>query len=114
MVLYHHSASDVAPGFRYWALVVFMVLAAVSECVGIRSCSFWGVCRCLGGHHCCLGIWTMMNDGFESVVRHLVTTSLSATWHLGCVSVKKGEGDDLLCTVTTLSIVTVGWCCVVG
>ena len=56
----------------------------------------------------------MTNDGFESVVRHLVATSLSATWHLGCVSVKKMEGDDLLCTVTTLSVVTVGWRCVVG
>ena len=114
VVSYRCSASDVAPGFRYWALVVFMVLAAVSECVGICSCSFWGICRCLGSHHRCLGIRTMTNDGFESVVRHLVAMSLSATWHLGCVSVKKGEGDDLLCMVTTLSVVTVGWCCVVG
>ena len=50
-----------------------------------------------------------MNDRFESVVRHLVTTSLSATWHLGCVSVKRKEGEDLLCMVTMLGVVTVGW-----
>ena len=55
-----------------------------------------------------------MNNGFESVVHHLVATSLSATWHLGCVSVKRTEGDDLLCTVTTLGVVTVGWRRVVG
>ena len=55
-----------------------------------------------------------MNDGFKSVVHHLVATSLTATWHLGCVSVKKMEGDDLLCMVTMLSVVTVRWRCVVG
>ena len=55
-----------------------------------------------------------MNDGFKSVIRHLVATSLSATWHLGCVSVNQKEGDDLLCMVMTLSVVTVGWRCVVG
>ena len=62
----------------------------------------------------CLGIRTMTNNRFESVVHHLVTTSLSAMWHLGYVSVKTKEGDNLLCTVTTLSVITVGWCCVVG
>ena len=38
---------------------------------------------------------TMINDGFKSV-HHLVATLLSVTWHLGCVSVKRKEGDDLL------------------
>ena len=46
-----------------------------------------------------------MNNGFESVVRHLVAMSLSAMWHLGCVSVKRKDGGDLLCTVTTLGVV---------
>ena len=55
-----------------------------------------------------------MNDGFESVAHHLVAMSLIATWHLGCVSVKRKGGDDLLCTVTTLGVVTVGWSRVVG
>ena len=105
----HIAGSDVAPGFHYWALVVFVVVAAISVCVGIRSCSFWGVCRCLGSRYRCLGIRTMMNDGFESIVRHLVAMSLSVTWHLGYVSVKEKEADDLLCMVTTLSVVTVGW-----
>ena len=56
----------------------------------------------------------MTNDGFESVVHHLVAMSLSATWHLGCVSVKRMEGDDLLCTVRMLGIITVRWRRVVG
>ena len=51
----------------------------------------------------------MTNDRFESVVHHVVATSLSATWHLGCVSVKRKEGEDLLCMVTMLGIITVGW-----
>ena len=110
----HIAGSNVAPGFRYWALVVFLVVAAVSVRVGICSCSFWGICHCLGGCHRCLGIRTMTNDKFEFIVHHLVATSLSAMWHLGCVSVKKGEGNDLLCMVTMLSVVTVGWCCVVS
>ena len=99
MVSYRHSlfgchiaAGDVAPGFHSWALVVFVVVAAVSVHVGVRSCSFWGLCCCLGDHHHCLGGQMMMNDGFKSVVHHLVTTSLSAIWHLGCVSVKRKEG----------------------
>ena len=103
MVSYQHSlfgchitGSNVAPGFCYWALVVFVVVAAVSVRVGIRSCLFWGICHCLGSHYRCLGIWTMTNNGFKSTICHLVTTSLSAMWHLGCVSVKKMEGDDLL------------------
>ena len=110
----HVAGSDVAPGFRYWALVVFVVVAAVSVCVGICLCSFWGVCCCSGGHHHCLGIQTMTNDRFESVVHHLVAMSLSVTWHLGCVSVKKKEGDDLLCMVMTLSVITIRWRCVVS
>ena len=77
-------------------LVVFVVVVAVSVRVGVRSCSFWGVRRCLGSRHRCLGGRTMTNDGFESVVRHLVATSLSATWHLGGVSVKRKEGKDIL------------------
>ena len=56
----------------------------------------------------------MMNDRFESIVHHLVATLLSAMWHLGCVSVMRNEGDDLLCTVTTLGVVTVEWRRVVG
>ena len=110
----HITDSDVAPGFHYWALVVFMVVAAVSVHVGICSCSFWGICCYLGSHHHCLGIWTMTNDGFKSVVCHLVAMSLTVTWHLGCVSVKKKEGDDLLYMVMTLSVITIRWCCVVG
>ena len=96
--------------FPLVALVVFMVVVAISVRVGICSCSFWGVRHCLGGRHCCLAGRTMMNDGFESIVHHLVTMSLSATWHLGCVSVKRKEGEDLLCMVMTLGVVTVGWC----
>ena len=44
----HVAGSDVAPGFHYWALVVFVVVAAVSVRGGVRLCSFWGVCCCLG------------------------------------------------------------------
>ena len=95
--------------FPLVVLVVFVVVVAVSVCVAIRSCSFWGVRRCLGGRHRCLGGRTMTNDGFESIVRHLVATSLSATWHLGCVSVRQKEREDLLCMVTTLGVVTVRW-----
>ena len=84
-----------------------MVVAAVSVHVGICSCSFWGICHCLGS-------WMMTNDGFESVICHLVTRLLSATWHLGCVSVKRTEGDNLLCMVRTLGVVTIGWHHVVG
>ena len=91
-----------------------MVVAAVSVHVGICSCSFWGIHCCLGSRDHCLGSWTMMNNGFESVIRHLFTTSLSATWHLGCVSVKRKDGDDLLCMVTMLGVITVGWSHVVG
>ena len=110
----HIAGSNVAPGFHYWALVVFVMVAAISVHVGICLCLFWGICHCLGSRYHCLGIWTMMNDGFESVVCHLVATLLTVMWHLGCVSVKKMEGDDLLCMVTTLSVITVGWCCVVS
>ena len=46
-----------------------------------------------------------MNDGF--IVRRLVATSLSATWQLGCVSVRVRGTDNLLCMVTTLGVVTV-------
>ena len=95
--------------FPLVVLVVFVVVVAVSVHVGVHSCSFWGVHRCLGGRHRCLGGRTMTNNGFESVVRHLVATSLSATWHLGCVSVKRKEREDLPCMVTTLGIVTVRW-----
>ena len=84
-----------------------MVVAAVSVCVGICSRSFWGIHHYLGGR-------TMTNDRFKSVVRHLVATLLITTWHLGCVSVKRKGGDDLLCTVTMLGVVTVGWSRVVG
>ena len=110
----HVTGSNVAPGFRLWALVVFVVVAAVSVHVGIHLCLFWGICHCLGGRHHCLGGQTMTNNGFESVVCHLVTTSLSVTWHLGCVSVKRKDGDDLLCTVTMLGVITVGWSHVVS
>ena len=121
VVLYCHSlfgchiaGSDVAPGFHLWVLVVFVVVAAVSLCVSIHSCLSWGICCCLGGHHHCLGSQTMTNNRFKSIIRHLVATSLSATWHLGCVSVERKESDDLLCMVTTLGVVTVRWRCVVG
>ena len=91
-----------------------MVVAAVSVHVGIHSCSFWGIHHCLGSRHHCLDGQTIMNDRFKSVIHHLVTMSLSATWHLGCVSVKRKDGDDLLCMVTMLGVVTVGWSRVVG
>ena len=52
---------------------------------------------------------TMMNDEFGSVVRHLAATSLTATWHLGCLSVKGGQVDDLLCMVTMLGVITIKW-----
>ena len=81
---------------------------------GHHSCLFWGIRRCLGSRHRCLGSRTMMNNGFESVIRHLVTMSLSAMWHLGCVSVKRKDGGDLLCTVMMVGIVTIGWSRVVG
>ena len=45
--------SNMAPGFRYQTLVVFMVLAAASVLVGICSPSFWGVHHHLGSH----GLW---------------------------------------------------------
>ena len=69
-------------------LAVFVVVAAVSVHVGVRSHSFWGI-------HCCLGSHTMTNDRFESIIHHLVAMLLTVTWHLGCVSVKRTEGDDL-------------------
>ena len=67
-------SSNMAPGFRSWVLVVFVVAAAISVHVGIHSCWFWGVCCCLGGRHCCLGGRTMTNDGFKSIVHQLVAT----------------------------------------
>ena len=56
---------------------------------------------------------TMTNDRFESIVRHSVAMSLTATWHLGWLCVSKGRtgGDNLLCMVTTLGVITVVPCC---
>ena len=54
----------------------------------------------------------MTNDRFD--IRRLVAMSLTATWHLGCVSVRVRGANNLLCMVTTLGIVTVRQHGVVG
>ena len=52
----------------------------------------------------------MTNDRFESVIHHLVATSLSDVAPGMCVSKTRKAGEDLLCMVMMLGIVTVRWC----
>ena len=65
---------------------------------------FFSVQSSVGGSGWKAHQW-MTND--ESVVRHLVATLLTATWHLEWALARGTDGDDLLWRVTTLRIVTV-------
>ena len=54
----------------------------------------------------------MMNNEF--VIRHLVAMLLSATWHLERALGRGTDGDNLLCRVTMLCVVTIRQHHVVG
>ena len=57
----------------------------------------------------------MSDDDYNGfVVCHLVATMLSAMWHLECVSAKGRDGDNLLCMMIMLGIITIRQHCVVG
>ena len=70
------------------------VVSALSSVMIVLSCGL------LVGQALCAYQSTMTNDRFKFIIHHLVTTSLSVTWHLKCVSVTGGQGVMMLGVIT--------------